>query len=333
MKKIADHGPPHVLQFIPGSIDDSINMIFVKKQVELLRAAGVRTTYVYLKDRQSFAGILEGCRVLSAAVRECKPDIVHAQYGTVTALVAAITKRCPLVITYRGSDLNPDATSSSIKMFAKKLMSQIAALRADGIITVSTQLKDKLWWRQRLVSVIPTGIDLDRFTPLDKAKARAELGWDMDERVVLLNVSRNPVNKRLDVGNEAVTRLREFVPGVRLNVLAGSTPPDLVPTIMSASDCLLMLSNHEGSPNVVKEAMACNLPVVSFDVGDVRERFDDVDGCTIVSRNMDDLVAAIGQTLKRDRRAQSREYVRPLSLGGITDRIVLVYQRILDGCA
>ena len=129
---------------------------------------------------------------------------------------------------------------------------------------------------QRRNTVIPNGVDPDRFLPIERGEARRQLGWADDERVALFAADPAVERKRHWLASAACERAARELDGVRLEV-AANVPPDRMPVLMSAADCLLMTSVHEGSPNVVKEALMCDLPVVATPVGDVPERLADVD--------------------------------------------------------
>ena len=99
---------------------------------------------------------------------------------------------------------------------------------------------------------------------------------------------------------------------------------------MNAADVLLLTSRREGSPNSVKEAMACNLPVVSVDVGDVDERLADVEP-SAVHTDDSELVASLAEIIRRSERSNGREHIGEISQTAQIDRLVGVYQRALDG--
>ena len=112
--------------------------------------------------------------------------------------------------------------------------------------------------------------------------------------------------------------------------MAGEVPAGQVPLMMSAADCLLMTSDVEGSPNVVKEAMACSLPVVSVEVGDVVERLRDVQPSRIVGRNPEELGRAVVEILETNRRSNGREIAaRELSEPAMVERVKAVYARVM----
>src|SRR6185295_9487775 len=117
---------------------------------------------------------------------------------------------------------------------------------------------------------------------------------------------------------------------LRLVVLDGSAPPDEIPHYMNAADCLLVTSKTEGSPTVVQEAMACNLPVVSVVVGDVRDRLRGVDACAVVrSRDASDLGAALAEVLRAPRRSDGRAHAAALDVAAVAARLARFYAELL----
>lgn len=316
--------PLRVLAVTPLPSSKS-SMIHVTRQVASLEAAGVTCHAFRVVSRTSPSVILREWRRLRREIRAFQPQIVHAHYGTVTAFLAIVSTNLPVIITYRGSDLNPNRGRGWLREVVGVLLSQIAALRAARIICVSNQLKDKLWWRRNRVSIIPTGVDMTLFYPCDLQEARRELGWGPTERVVLFNAG-DPLCKRLDLAQAAVQFAESLCGKIRFAVLGGNVPPNLIPLMMSAADCLLLTSDWEGSPNVVKEALACNLPVVSVDVGDVRERLEGVWPSFIVPRDAREIGKAICEVLRRRQRSNGRESEKDLSSEAVSQRIVSIYR-------
>jgi len=308
------------------------SMVHVTRQVASLEAAGVACQTFSVASRTSPRIVLREWRRLRREIRAFQPDIVHAHYGTLTAFLAVLSTALPVVITYRGSDLNPNRTRGWLREAVGTLLSQIAALRAARVICVSNQLKSKLWWRRDRVSIIPTGVDTTLFYPRDLHEVRRELGWGKNERVVLFNAG-DPLCKRLDLALAAVQFAESLCGRIRFVVLDGNVSPDLVPSMMNASDCLLLTSDWEGSPNVVKEALVCNLPVVSVDVGDVRERLEQVHPSAIVLRDICQIGKAISDTLRQGQRSNGRESGNAPSTEVISQRIVSLYRTLQMGRA
>lgn len=252
-----------------------------------------------------------------------------------TALFCAMATPTPLVITYHGSDLNPLKGSNWLRHSCARLMSQIASLRASQIICVSEQLKSRLWWPQvaTRAHVLPLGIEMDIFPLITKNEARKALGWNEDAKIIVFNAGRmhQRSNKRLDLAQAAVQVAQGLVEGIQFVVLDGSVTPERIPLVMNGADCLLVTSDYEGSPTIVKEAMACNLPVVSVDVGDVRERLRNVYPSRIVVRDPELLGRAMNDVLALKCRSNGREIVEcDLSERVVVQKTLDVYNRVLQ---
>jgi glycosyltransferase involved in cell wall biosynthesis len=106
-----------------------------------------------------------------------------------------------------------------------------------------------------------------------------------------------------------------------------------VPTWINASDVVLLTSTHEGSPNAVKEALACNVPVVAVDVGDVRERLTSVNGCYVATVTAEDLAEKLQIVISAGIRVRGRATLAEISLDRIAERIRGIYAAVLDARA
>lgn len=303
---------------------------FARQEVEhIARLSHIETMSFYLSSRTSLRQLLLDRGAFREAIREFNPDLVHAHFGTMTSFFCAVSTSLPLVITFRGSDLNPVAGENRVKTAAAHLLSQLSALGARKVICVSRQLVGRLWWGRHKAVVLPNGVDLEMFRPLERDEARRRLGWDPTEKVVLFNASRRPELKGLEFVEKAVERARALVGEVRLLVARGDVPFEQMPLYMSASDCLALASLHEGSPTVVKESMACNLPVVTVDVGDVVERLKGVHPSQVVARDSEAFGAALAEILSQPGvRSNGRKCVAELSLARIARRLYAIYSDI-----
>jgi glycosyltransferase involved in cell wall biosynthesis len=281
----------------------------------------------FLSSRTSPRVLFQEFKRFRREIREFNPRIVHAHYGTVTALFCALATMRPLVISFRGSDLNPASDCSYSRSLMARLFSQLAVLRAKHVICVSEQLKARIWLRSWPVSIIFDGVDLSNFRPIPREEARRKLGWNHDDNRVFFNLGGRPSGKRLALAQSAVAFARTEFPGLEL-VTATEIDPELIPFYLNACDCLLLTSKSEGSPTVVKEAIACNLPVVTVDVGDVKSLLNGVEPTRIVEAETAALGNALVEILRLKTRSNGWVRAEDLSERRTTDRVVEVLKGV-----
>jgi glycosyltransferase involved in cell wall biosynthesis len=302
---------------------------FIARQIESIRAAGVEVDVLEISGvrRLKYLQCLPRFHALAGSA-----DLVHAHYGY-HAWLARTRPDKPLVVTYMGDDLlgTPDASGratpfSRLAVRANRWLGRFV----DAVIVQSIEMAEII--APLPVRMLPYGIDVAAFRPLERAAARAELGWDERRRYVLFG--SNPANPRKGYPlfeaalGEAAGRLGEAIePAVLWGVA-----PERVPLYMNACDALLLTSMWEGSPNVVKEAMACDAPVVSVPIGDVRELLDGVAACAVCPRDPAELGAALADVLAADRRADGRAALLRLGLDQetVARRTIDVYREVLE---
>jgi teichuronic acid biosynthesis glycosyltransferase TuaC len=313
-----------------GGAEAGSSMIFARRQAESLAQEGVAVEVFHLRSRTSPRILLAEFWRLRRVLKSFRPHVVHAHFGTMTAMLTALAAgRCPLVITYRGSDLNPVPSARGLRAAMGRLLSQLAALRAARIVCVSGRLKQRLWWRRGRVTVLVSGVDFEVFRPEPRGLARARLGWPEEERVVLFHAGQDSPNKRLDLAEAALREVKLAGSPVRLEVLNGRGPSERIPVLMNAADCLLVTSDAEGSPTVVQEALASNLPVISVDVGDVPERLQGVACSRIVARDPAALARAVAELVEAPRRSDGRRKAGEFCSHRIARELARLYRGIL----
>lgn len=301
--------------------------VWVDRQVEALRRLGVRVSLFDSGTSHSPLHLARACLDLRRKARELRPDLVHARYGTLVGLVAALAG-VPMLITYGGSDLMVGAGISRVRAWLGIALSNFVALKARRIMCVSEELRRALWWRQAEVVVIPDGVNLELFKPQPREQARRKLGWSLDEEVVLMDALRDPICKGLALGETAMELVKQKRPQARLELLCQVKPTDM-PLYCCAADVLLCASRREGSPNIVKEAMACNLPVVSVPVGDVLQRLAKVTPSRIVPRRPEAIAEGLCELLALRQRSNGRDHIQEVSLEHVAQRVVAVYKSAL----
>jgi len=243
-------------------------------------------------------------------------DVVHANFGLVAPHALAQPAR-PVVLSLWGTDL----------MGKYGAVSRWCARRCDAVVVMSEEMADLL---DVECHVIPHGIDLQRFAPRSRRDARTDLGWDHDARHVLFPYAPDREVKDYPRAERVVERARgQFDAPIELHAVHGISH-EAVPTYMNAADALLMTSRREGSPNSIKEALACNLPIVSTDVGDVSDRLADVYPSYVCATD-DALASALTTVFDLDARSDGRETVRDVSLERMGEQLRAVYEAVGAG--
>lgn len=248
-------------------------------------------------------------------------DIVHANYGLTGPIAGAITLRTaldgnttpPVVVSLWGSDVMGDSRLVDS-------VSRVSASYADVVIAPSTALADTL---DADAEVVPFGVDTETFEPMDRLAAREQLDWPRDEHIALF-----PYDPSRDVKD--YPRAEAVIDAADSHVTLKSisdVPHDLVPVYMNASDLVLVTSRREAGPMVVKEAAACNVPVVSTDVGFARSVLRDVDHST-VERTTADLAASIDAILATRERSNGRHATQVRSVEEMGTDLQAIYERI-----
>lgn len=219
---------------------------------------------------------------LRKMIDEYKPDLVHAHYG-LCCVIANLQRRVPVVSTYHGSDIN----DSKIRVLSK-----IAIRLSQRNIFVSERLMSLIKCPKRAI-VIPCSVDTTIFYPMDKLECRKQLGMDLEKKYILFSKEFADTVKNYPLAKQAVEIID---PQAELLEFYGYTR-EQVPLLYNAVDLGLMTSFTEGSPQFVKEAVACGCPVVSTDVGDVREVIDGVSNCYLSTYEVDDVVNGMQKVL------------------------------------
>jgi hypothetical protein len=181
--------------------------------------------------------------------------------------------------------------------------------------------------RRSANAVIPNGVDDRLFAPQEQSAARRKLSWDLDRPIVLFAADPAVKCKRFSLAERVYHRALADIPALSLRVIS-DVAPDSVPDYLNAADCLLLTSSSEGSPNVVKEAVMCNLPVVTTRVGDVEEVLANVHPSYVCDDSEEALSAALVNCLSPCSRSNGRAMSSWLTRDAIADRIVQLYQRV-----
>jgi len=287
--------------------------VFVGDQVESLRKLGVDVDVFFMNGRANKLNYLAAYPRFWNALRKKRYDVIHAHY-VFSGLVARAQWHTPLVLTHHGPE---------VFMTWERHVCKLATPWFDKVIVVSPEMAERLGYRKSIV--IPCGVNFERFAPVSREEARAKIGLPQDKKLVLWAGEYFRPEKRWDIVQEAMALLKAEDPEVDLVLLSGRPHGD-VPTYMNAADVLLLVSDAEGSPMVVKEAMACNVPVVSTAAGDVAEVIGGTEGCYVTSQDPREVVSKLKLALAFNGRTNGREAIRHMELDEISRRIIAVYE-------
>ena len=304
---------------------------FVLEQGEAIRAAGCEVEHFLIKGNY-----LKALGALKRKIREFRPDVVHAHFG-LSAITAELQGLVPVVTTFHnGETLN----------WHVNLMSSLMSLRAKHVIYVAQHIRDLSYFKAKNYSIIPCGVNMEECEVMDKAEARKQLGWDAKKKYILFGGAFDNLRKNYELLRQAVERLQilDFRLQIEIVEMKGLSRADCV-LRMNACDLFALPSHSEGSPQALKEAMACNCPCLATDIADVKYLFGDEPGHFILrnprktherwdedEHSLDEMVALLKEALAFEGRTNGRERILELELSNeqVAKRIITIYNNILN---
>jgi len=288
---------------------------FIREQAEALINLGCSVEY-FLVKKKGVTGYLKAYAKLKGVINTFHPDLIHAHYG-LSGLMANLQRKVPVVVTYHGSDINTPWVRRLSKISMKLARKNIFVSKTLAVLSGKTN-----------PVVIPCGVDLETFKPVEKKLAREKMGLTAGYTYILFSSSfDNPV-KNYPLAMKAIEMIAS--PDIKLVELKGYSREE-VSCLMNAADVALMTSVTEGSPQFIKEAMACNVPIVSTDIGDVKELIGSTTGCFIAASDPEDVANKLLQAISLQGRTNGREQVLPIDNKEIAVKLLSLYNRVLLG--
>lgn len=286
---------------------------FIEEQAAALKRSGYEIEFFGVTGK-GIKGYIAALPELRKSIRNFKPDIIHAHYG-LCGLLANMQRKVPVVTTYHGSDIN----EKSVLPFSRVAMrlSRFNIFVSQRTLAIAKPRKNYV--------LLPCGVDLNELQLTTKSEARKRLGLAEDGKYVLFaGAFDNPV-KNYPLAKSAMGLL----PETELIELKGYTR-EQVTLLMCAADAILMTSHTEGSPQVIKEAMACGCPVVSVDVGDVKELCADIPGCFVCKRSAKALAEGLAIAFDYGRtEGRARIIERGLTNELISAKLMKIYRSVI----
>lgn len=298
----------------------------VLSQGESLKSEGIELDYFLIKEK-GFLGYFKSISLLKKALKAKKYSLIHAHYG-LCGIVSFFAKgNTKLIVSFMGDDLLGSFSQSRKYSFKGKLISFINKFFAKYIYDhniVKSENLEKTLWSKTVNSVIPNGVNFSKFYPGNKIEIRNELNLPLNNKIVLFASDPDRPEKNYALAESACNLLKEI--DVKLKPVFNVSQDELHKYYI-ASDVVIMTSFHEGSPNVIKEALACNKPIVSTDVGDVRKNIANIKGCFLTSFEPKDVAANLKQALVIET-TNGRASIDHLEASTIAKKIIVIYNSI-----
>lgn len=287
---------------------------FILEQSEALEKMG-QTVHFFGIQGHGIWGYVRNYKGLKRIIQDYKPDVIHAHYG-LSGLLATLQRRVPVVTTFHGSDIN----NPKVLPFSK------IAMRLSAFTIFVSQKNVDIARPTKKFALLPCGVNSDNFTEVPIGEARLKLQLEDTKKYVLFAGSFSNRVKNPELAQKAIALLKN----VELIELKGYSREE-VNYLMHAVDVALMTSHTEGSPQFVKEVMACGCPLVSVDVGDVKEVTAGVEGCYIVSREAEEIAEKLQIALNFKGRTHGRERIVELGLENrkVAETILGIYNHVI----
>ncbi len=291
----------------------------VKAQGESIKKEGIEIAYYGIQGK-GLKGYLKNIKPLRRYLKKNDYYIVHAHYS-LSGFICALSRAKKIIVSLMGSDVKTSKKHNLIIQIFNYFFWNKCIVKSEDM---------KLSSRLKKAFIIPNGVDLIKYTNIDKDKAIEKTGWDKNKKHILFAADPKRTEKNFELAKKAFDLITNN--NIELHCLDNVNNED-VPNYFSSANIVLLTSFWEGSPNVIKEAMASNCPIVSTDVGDVRWLFGGQAGHYISNFNPEDVAMKIKLALDfSNREGKTKGRDRLLSLGldskTIANKIINLYKSL-----
>ncbi|WP_294142904.1 glycosyltransferase [uncultured Sanguibacteroides sp.] len=309
-----------VLFVCSGNTKEGISPI-IKNQANSLEKEGCKIEYYTIKGKGLW-GYLKNVLPLRRFFKQNDVDIVHAHYS-LSAFAASLAGAKPLIVSLMGSDVQAGyCYKFIIRIFAFLFSWKV-------IIVKSEDMKEMLGVRRALV--IPNGVDLERFKPLDKIECQKRLGWNINKKHLLFAANPGRYEKNYSLVESAIDIINDA--NIQIHFLK-NIPNAETPFWYNAADVVILTSLWEGSPNAIKEAMACCRPIVVTKVGDVEWLLEKENGCFLIDFDISICTRQINEAIafsQKNGKTNGRRRINMLGLDSksVAEEIECIYKSML----
>ncbi len=289
-------------------------------QGKSLEKEGIEIFYYNIIGK-GILGYLKNIIPLKKYISQTNPDLIHAHYslcGIVSSLTFSGKK---VVVSLMGSDVYT-ATS-----FYKFIICCFVKVFWDKVILKSEEMKQKI--NIPSAAIIPNGVDFDIFKPQNISEARKQLNITQ-ENVILFASEPHRKEKNFPFAEKVLQKVQQQIPDTQFIFVHNNTS-EQVAQHLNVANLMLLTSTYEGSPNIVKEALACNCPVVCSNVGDVKKNIgNSAHNFVIDTFDETQFAKAIITILQNKERSNGRNFISELDSTNIAKKLILLYKQVTE---
>jgi len=323
-----------VLFVCSGNSKDFEVAPFVKSQGESLKICNADVGYFLIKGK-GLSGYWKAAMELRKELKNASIDVIHAHYSLCALAVILSRPRKPIIVSLMGDDAYGEYTGVNKVKLSSRYLTLITFLIqpfVEAIISKSANIEKYVYLKKKSI-IIPNGVNTEEFFINEKKKdLRAELSLNQTKKLVLYLGDKDNLRKNFNLIHLAVQKLKDD----SIEIISPfPVSHELLPKYYNACDVFVMTAFMEGSPNVIKEAMACGCPIVSTDVGDAKWVLGNTEGCFVSGFSPEEFGQKINMALefaRKKNRTQGRSRVAELGIdiNSTANKIVNVYKKVLE---
>lgn len=286
--------------------------------------------YLYpVLSRRNLYDLIKYGLNLRKEIKKKSIDVVHCHWGTSLALFGSLFSPVPFVTSFCGSDLLGSYTldgRGTIKGNISKSLSVLASYVSTHNIVKSPGLLDVLPKSvEQKTTIVPNGVDSTFFYQRDKQESRKKLNLPLEGKIILFVDRPGAWVKNPEKARKIGGSLEKIGWGTYLEI--SNVSHKLMPLYFSAVDFLLITSFHEGSCNALKEALFCNLKVITSPTGDSNIRLKGIKEC-LISNSEEDIVKFVCDNADKEF-FTPEETLKTIKLDSIAEVIYGIYKTVI----
>ncbi len=303
-----------VLFVCSGNKSQGKPSVIVKNQADSLIDKGINISYSIISQK-GILGYLNAVIPIYKSIKKEKVKIVHAHYSltafaTSLAILLIFKNRPKLVVSLMGSDAQMKGWKRKLTIYFSKNLWFVTIVKSQQMAILLGLKKFK---------VIPNGVQIQKFYNQEETI----------ENKILFAADPSRESKNFELARKAVDIVKKVVPTIDLIVVYNIEHAEIIKEIKSSA-CILLTSKWEGSPNIIKESMACNRPIVATNVGDIAWLLENVEGCFVTNFDAEIIADCILKVLefnKENKYTRGLEKIIELQLDAqsIANRIIKIY--------